>query len=139
MNLEARPLYKVQISYVSHSQFTMWTEALLVMWIKPIASEPYWHVSLLRGKLTSSTNQICCVHKLFFILTFRTIYVHNMFWAWHFHVLNSYFDEQSFVILWVSWCSNTCFWKRFTCNWFITYNNSEAEVFILSLDLLFVE
>ena len=25
------------------------------------------------------------------------------------------FNEQSFVILWVSWCHNKCFWKIFTC------------------------
>ena len=29
----------------------------------------------------------CCLH-IFFVLTFRTIYVHNMFWAYSFHVLN---------------------------------------------------
>ena len=29
--------------------------------------------------------------------------------SWNYH-------EQSFVILWVSWCKNKCFWKRFTCN-----------------------
>ena len=57
----------------------------------------------------------CCVHKLFFVLTFRTIYVHNMFWAWNFHVLNSWYNEQSVVILWVSWCKNRCFWQIFTC------------------------
>ena len=33
---------------------------------------------------------------------------------WNFHVLNL-FNEQSFVILWVSWYKNKCFWKRFTC------------------------
>ena len=32
-----------------------------------------------------------------------------MFWACNFH-------EQSFVILWVSWCKNKCFWKIFTCS-----------------------
>ena len=26
-----------------------------------------------------------------------------------------WFHEQSFVIFWVSWCQNKCFWKRFTC------------------------
>ena len=41
--------------------------------------------------------------------------VHNMFWAWNFHLLNWQFNEQSFVILWVSWCKNKLFWKRFTC------------------------
>ena len=30
----------------------------------------------------------CCVNKLFFVLTFRAIYVHNMFWAWNLHVQN---------------------------------------------------
>ena len=49
------------------------------------------------------------------VLTFRTIYVHNMFWACNFYVLNLQFNEQSFAILWVSWCKNKCFWKRFTC------------------------
>ena len=29
-----------------------------------------------------------------------------MFWACSFHVLNWYFNEQYFVILWVSWCKN---------------------------------
>ena len=55
----------------------------------------------------------CCVQKLFF--TFRTIYVHNMFGACSFHVLNWQINEQSSVILWASWCKNKCFWKRFTC------------------------
>ena len=62
----------------------------------------------------------CCVHKLGFlgvVLTFRTIYVHNMFWACNFHVLNWQFNEQSFVILWFSWCKKKCLWKRFTCSW----------------------
>ena len=29
--------------------------------------------------------------------------------------MNLQFNEQSFIILWVSWCKNKCFWKRFTC------------------------
>ena len=28
-------------------------------------------------------------------------------------------NEQSFVILWVSWYKNKCFWKRFACKWYI--------------------
>ena len=39
----------------------------------------------------------------------------QMFWACNLHVLNLKFNEQSVVILWVSWGKNTCFWKRFTC------------------------
>ena len=46
----------------------------------------------------------------------KTICVHNMFWAWNFHVLNWWFKEQSVVILWVSWCKNKSFWQSFTCN-----------------------
>ena len=44
-----------------------------------------------------------------------TQHVLNMFWAGNFHVLNSYFNEQSVVIFWVSWCKNKSFWQRFTC------------------------
>ena len=40
-----------------------------------------------------------------------------MFWACNFHVLNWQFNEQSFVILWFSWCKKKCLWKRFTCSW----------------------
>ena len=35
-------------------------------------------------------------------------------WAWNFHVLNLKFNDQSVVILWVSWCRNKSFWQRFT-------------------------
>ena len=28
------------------------------------------------------------------------------YWAWNFHVLNLQFNEQSVVILWVTWCKN---------------------------------
>ena len=38
-----------------------------------------------------------------------------MFWAWNFHVLNLKFNEQSVVILWVSWFENKSLWQRFTC------------------------
>ena len=44
-----------------------------------------------------------------------TQYVLLMFWACSFHLLNWKFNRQSFVILWVSYCKNKCFWKRFTC------------------------
>ena len=71
----------------------------------------------------SSKCHIECGHKnkivLINVLTFRTIYVHSMFWACNFHVLNSQFNEQSFVISWVSWYKNKCFWKRFTCTFML--------------------
>ena len=28
------------------------------------------------------------------------------------------FNGQSLVTLWVNWCKNEGFWKRFTCNWY---------------------
>ena len=40
-----------------------------------------------------------------------TQHVLRVFWACNFHVLN---NEQSVVILWVSWCKNKSFWQRFT-------------------------
>jgi hypothetical protein len=48
-------------------------------------------------------NMLCTQIVFFvFVLAFWTIYVHNMFWACSFHVLNWYFYEQSVLILWIS-------------------------------------
>ena len=40
---------------------------------------------------TTSSEHVVYTNCFFFVfvLTFRTIYVHNMFWAWNFCVLNS--------------------------------------------------
>ena len=46
---------------------------------------------------------------------FCTQHVLSMFWAWNSYVLNFQFNEQSVLILWVSWCKNKSFWQRFTC------------------------
>ena len=60
----------------------------------------------------------------FFVFTFRTTYVSNMFYLSMFSPCSELgifmywtgeFNGQSFVILWVSWCKNKCFWQRFTC------------------------
>ena len=51
----------------------------------------------------------CYVQKLFWMS--ETISVHNMFSPG----LSLEFNEQSVVILWVSWCKNKSFWQRFTC------------------------
>ena len=45
-------------------------------------------------------NNLCTQHVLSFYWT-----CNSMLW----------FNEQSFVILWVIRCKNKCFWKRFTC------------------------
>ena len=66
---------------------------------------------------------------------FRTCFVQILFWMSkqkqnknNFctqHVLNSYFfgefNEQSLFKLWVNWCKNDGFWKRFTCTYAIFY------------------
>ena len=43
-----------------------------------------------------------------------TIYVHNMFCRYS-QLTIFMNNEQSVVILWVSWCKNKSFWQRFTC------------------------
>ena len=62
----------------------------------------------------------CCVHKLFFVLTFRTIYVHSIFWTcsaiaifmyWTCNSINNLFSYCGLFI----WCKIKCFWKRFSC------------------------
>ena len=75
----------------------------------------HWFVTSVREKYKFRT---CCVQELFFVfgLAFKTIFVHNMFWACIFLVLKSVINEQSVVILWVNWFKNECYWKRFTCN-----------------------
>ena len=49
----------------------------------------------------------CCVQKLFLLF---------LFWQCSELVFFGEFNEQSLVILWVNWCKNEGFWKRFTCN-----------------------
>ena len=66
-------------------------------------------------KIPSSEHVVYTNCFFVFVLIFRTIYVHNMFWAWNCHVLNWWFKEQSVAILWVSWCKNKSFWQSFTC------------------------
>ena len=41
-----------------------------------------------------------------------------------FVLLNWWFNEQSVVILWVSWCKDKSFWKRFACISFTVCVNS---------------
>ena len=47
----------------------------------------------------------------FFVLTFKTTFVHNMLWT----CIYEEFNEQSLVIMWAKWFKNESFWKRFTC------------------------
>ena len=59
-------------------------------------------------------NILCTEIVLNVKTNFCTQYVLPLFWAWNFLVLNFWFNEQSVIILWVSWCKNESFWQRFT-------------------------
>ena len=56
----------------------------------------------------------CCVRKLFFLFLFwhSKQYLYTTCCQLVFFLE---FNEQSLVILWVNWCKNEGFWKRFTC------------------------
>ena len=67
------------------------------------------------GKSFSQARNICrkcCVPILFWMSkqnknnNLCTQHVLQVFWD---------YNEQSVVILWVSWCKIKCFWQRFTC------------------------
>ena len=48
----------------------------------------------------NKTKATICVHNMFCRYSELTIFMNN---------------EQSVLILWVSWCKNKSFWQRFTC------------------------
>ena len=55
----------------------------------------HWFTALEGEKYKFRT---CCVQKIVFVLAFKTIFVHNIFWTCIFLVMNSQFNEQSIVI-----------------------------------------
>ena len=80
------------------------SEALIFTLTNPQYDNRLFIESLVQYMKIPSSEHVVYTNCFFvFVLIFRTIYVHNMFWAWNFHVLNWWFNEQSFVILWVSW------------------------------------
>ena len=76
----------------------------------------------------NSKVRTCWVHKLFWMSKQKPICVHNMFWAWNYHVLNWWFNEQTFLILWVIWCKNKGFWQGLTRTYLCTYRNSNFVI-----------
>ena len=78
------------------------SEALILVATNP-QYDPRLFIELRVQYMKTTSSEHVVYTNCFFVLTFKIIYVHNMFWACTFHVLNSYFNEQSFVILWVSW------------------------------------
>ena len=69
---------------------------------------------LLNCKKNTSWEHV--VYKNFFfvsVLTFKTIFV--LYTTCCEFIFFLEFNEQSLVILWVNWCKNEGFWKRFTC------------------------
>ena len=43
------------------------------------------------------------------------------------NVLNWQFNEKYFIISWVSWCKNKCFWKRFTCTAQVCFSHTRIS------------
>ena len=68
--------------------------------------------SLNSPKDTSSEHVVYKNCFFAFVLTFKTLFVHCMFYTCIFRE----FNEQSLVILWVvNWFKNESFWHRFIC------------------------
>ena len=65
----------------------------------------------------------CCVQKLVFVLTFKTIFVHNLSELVFFRE----FNEQSLVLFWVNWFKNERFWHKLTLNQKIYINLGFAD------------
>ena len=90
-------LYEVAIAFITiyFKRFSQMlntgkslSEALILASTNPQYDDRLFIELRVQYKKTTSSACVHCVHKLFFVLTFRTIYVHNMFLAWNFHVLN---------------------------------------------------
>ena len=96
----------------SHSYWTCVERVVILSWPTVIHT----------GKSFSEAPNMCrtcCVPKLFWMSkqnkTKTTTCVHNMFCRYS-ELTIFMNNEQSVVILWVSWCKNKSFWQRFTCN-----------------------
>ena len=107
------------LSYVTYSNLELCTLKITLCTGKSLSetfifapTNPQYDKRLFM-KIASSEhveNMLCTQIGFYFDIqnNLCTQHVLNMFWACNFH-------EQSFVILWDSWCKNKCFWKRFTC------------------------
>ena len=69
--------------------------------------------------------------------TKTTIWVHNMFCRYS-ELTIFMNNEQSVVILWVSWCKNKSFWQRFTCTIIFRLLGARNEFAITPVILLFL-
>ena len=94
---------------------TMWSETLCShIWVFIFSYNSMVQVNLFQKLATSAEHvvyQNCseCQNK-----TKTTICVHNMFCRYS-ELTIFMNNEQSVIILWVSWCKNKSFWQRFTC------------------------
>ena len=73
---------------VSHCTGKSFSEALILASINPQYEKDcslIFQVSMYMK--TTSSEQVVYINCFVFVLTFKTIYVHNMFWACSFHVL----------------------------------------------------
>ena len=59
------------------------------------------------SKCQNKTKTTICVHNMFCRYSELTIFMNN---------------EQSVIILWVSWCKNKSYWQRFTCTTLLIFH-----------------
>ena len=91
-------LHCILFTHFSCSNFILHLMLKSLLSIIRVASKFYFDNQVSNWKSMWGIDRFCdskirtyCVHKLLFVfvLIFRTIYVHNMFWACSFHVQNS--------------------------------------------------
>ena len=104
----------------------------LIFNLIPVTSNNSWpvlQVNLFQKLATSAEHVVCqncseCQNK-----TKITICVHNMLRYCELTIFMN--NEQSVVILCVSWCKNKSFWQKFTC---ITLINKENKLTFILLN-----
>ena len=106
-----------------HKNDVLWLQVTIQVFTKKKSKiQKEVHVNLCQKLFfLQNIRRTCCVQKLFWMS--ETISVHNMF----FPGMSLEFNEQSVVILWVSWCKNESFWQRFTCTYKVTWSCGQPK------------
>ena len=106
----------VDLNYKRGRQILHAVKKIIPQWVKNIFEFEYRQIFVRSSSFFQNMGKTCCVQRLSecqkqFLYTKWSPQI----LALNFHVLNLLFNEQSVVILWVSWCRNKNFWQRFTC------------------------
>ena len=101
----------IKMTFVIITGYSL-SEVLILISINPKYDDILSFELRLQHKKTTSPVLVVYIHQI--VSKQKQFDLHNMYWTCSFLVLNSQFNEQSVVILWVSWCKNKSFWQRFT-------------------------